>query len=81
LSAAYLIVGKQNKSYEFVVKAVEYASNNTEARVLKGLMELEQGKFKEAHEELVWACGIETDNNILAKVRDLIKKIGDSVQR
>jgi hypothetical protein len=38
LSAAYLIVGKQNKSYEFVVKAVEYASNNTEARVLKGLM-------------------------------------------
>lgn len=49
LSAIYLVAAKEMKSYEYATKAVYYAKNNTEGRVLKGLMELEQGKFKEAH--------------------------------
>jgi len=43
------LAAKELKSYDYASKAVFYAKNNIQARVLKGLMEMEQGKFKEAH--------------------------------
>ena len=55
LSCLYLLRGKATKSEVDLTKAIKYAENNIEARLLKGFMNMEKKKYKIALNEINWA--------------------------
>lgn len=55
LSCLYLLRGKTTKNEGDLNKAIKYAENNVEARLLKGIMNMEKKKYKIALNEINWA--------------------------
>ena len=59
LSGAYLALGRLRREEEWLSKAIEYAHNNKEALLQRGLHSLEKGNLSQAHADIMQAYNYE----------------------